>query len=94
MGIVAQDLREWQEARGHYQQALAIFIEYGDRHSQAKTYLALGALAVQEENYLEAKDLLNQALEIFTQFKDEHCIEIILQLLKPIAEKLDKQPQR
>ncbi len=93
LGIVAQQLRQWEKARQNYQQALAIKIEYGDRYLQAKTYGALGLLAEQEENYIEARDLFNQALEIFTEFKDEYGIEIILQYLNYIAEKLDKKPK-
>ncbi|MCB0000277.1 MAG: tetratricopeptide repeat protein, partial [Anaerolineales bacterium] len=38
LGIVAQAQRDWQTAVSHYQNALAIFIEYNDRHSQARTY--------------------------------------------------------
>jgi len=98
LGNLAFHLGEWEEARCNYQQALAIDIEYGaplrgslrDRYSQGMIYLALGLL---EENYIEARDLLNQALEIVTEFKYEYLIEIILQYLNRIAEKLDKKPK-
>ncbi|MEG3440446.1 tetratricopeptide repeat protein, partial [Pannus brasiliensis CCIBt3594] len=42
LGIVAQELREFEEARENYRQALAIFVEFGDRFSQASTYHQLG----------------------------------------------------
>ncbi|BAY22818.1 hypothetical protein NIES2100_25820 [Calothrix sp. NIES-2100] len=61
MGRVAQNLREFEEARRNYQQALAIKIEYGDRYNQALTYHALGLLA-------EAKT----ALAIYVEYKDEY----------------------
>ena len=35
LGIIAQKLREFEQARNDYQQALKIFIEFGDRYSQA-----------------------------------------------------------
>ena len=42
LGMVAQELREWEEARRNYREALEILIEYGDRFSQATTYHCLG----------------------------------------------------
>jgi tetratricopeptide (TPR) repeat protein len=43
LGIVAQELREYEQARAHYQQALDIKIEFNDRYSQAdRTYHQLG----------------------------------------------------
>jgi tetratricopeptide (TPR) repeat protein len=35
---VAQELREYEQARTHYQQALDIYIEFNDRYEQAGTY--------------------------------------------------------
>jgi hypothetical protein len=53
LGIVAQNLREYAQARDFYQQSLAIFIEFKDRYSQALTYHCLGTLAETQENYDE-----------------------------------------
>ena len=55
MGIVAQELREYEEARQNYQQSLAIFIEFSDRYSQASTYHNLGAVAQALREYGEAR---------------------------------------
>jgi tetratricopeptide (TPR) repeat protein len=55
LGRVAQELREFEEARRNYQQALEINIEFGDRYSQASTYFCLGSLAEAEGNLPEAK---------------------------------------
>ncbi|MBN3948741.1 MAG: tetratricopeptide repeat protein [Nostoc sp. NMS7] len=63
---------EFEEARRNYQQALAIFIEFGDRYSQARTYYCLGTLAEAEENYAEARVHLQIALEIYVKYKDEY----------------------
>ncbi len=38
LGSVAQELREYEQARTHYQQALDIYIEFNDRYEQAGTY--------------------------------------------------------
>ena len=45
MGIVAEEMREYAQARDFYQLALSIFIEFGDRNSQASTYHQLGMVA-------------------------------------------------
>jgi predicted RNase H-like HicB family nuclease len=66
---VAQALREFEEARRNYQQALQIYIEFGDRYSQALTYHALGTLAKAEENYAEARANLQTALEIYVEYR-------------------------
>jgi len=72
LGWVAQELREYEEARQNYQQALAINIEFGDRHSQASTYGQLGTLAQELREYEEARQNYQQALAIFIQFGDRY----------------------
>jgi tetratricopeptide (TPR) repeat protein len=44
LGIVAQALREFEQARRNYQQALQINIEFGDRYL-CSTYHQLGRVA-------------------------------------------------
>ncbi|MEH2179122.1 MAG: tetratricopeptide repeat protein, partial [Nostoc sp.] len=56
LGIVAQDLREYHQARDYYQQALEIFIEFGDRNSCARTYHQLGSVAQDLREYHQARD--------------------------------------
>lgn len=63
MGSVAQELREYDQARNDYQQALQIFIEFDDRYSQASTYFMLGSLAEAEENRSEARANFQQAID-------------------------------
>ncbi|MGB3421445.1 MAG: tetratricopeptide repeat protein [Dolichospermum sp.] len=70
MGIVAQEMREYAQARDFYQQALSI--KFGDRFSQASTYHNLGTLAEAQEDYTEARTNLQKALEIFIEYKDEY----------------------
>ncbi|MBO3464482.1 tetratricopeptide repeat protein, partial [Aetokthonos hydrillicola] len=35
LGVIAQQLREYEEARSNYHQALQIYIEHGNNYSQA-----------------------------------------------------------
>ncbi len=48
--MVAQKLREYEEARRYYQQALDIESEYGDRYDRAVTYGHLGLLDEETED--------------------------------------------
>ena len=75
MGIVAQELRDYAEARQNYQQALAIFIEFNDRYSQASTYHNLGRVAEDLEAFAEAKNNFLQALNLWLEFKDEYSVQ-------------------
>jgi tetratricopeptide (TPR) repeat protein len=52
---------------------LELFIKYGDRYSQARTYFCLGSLAEAEGNLSEAKVNFEQALERYPEFSDEYC---------------------
>ncbi len=70
LGRVAQELREWDQARNYYQQALSIFIEYGDRYSQAVTYGQLGILARELREWDQARNYSQQALSIFIEYGD------------------------
>ena len=62
MGIVAQEMGEYDQARDFYQQSLAIKIEFKDRYSQALTYHNLGIVAQEMREYAQARDYYQQAL--------------------------------
>ncbi|MCU0566517.1 MAG: tetratricopeptide repeat protein [Oculatellaceae cyanobacterium Prado106] len=72
LGIVAQALREYEEARRNYQQALQIKIEFGDRYEQARTYHNLGIVAQELREYEEARRNYQQALQIQIEFGDRY----------------------
>jgi tetratricopeptide (TPR) repeat protein len=72
LGRVAEELREYEEARKNYQQALAIKIEFGDRYSQASTYHQLGMVAQELREYEEARKNYQQALAIKVEFGDRY----------------------
>ncbi|MGB7251138.1 MAG: tetratricopeptide repeat protein, partial [Phormidesmis sp.] len=72
LGSVAEELREYEQARGHYQQALDIYIEYGDRYSQASTYHQLGIVAQALREYEQARGHYQQALDIKIEYGDRY----------------------
>ncbi|MCG6137550.1 MAG: tetratricopeptide repeat protein [Nostoc sp. LLA-1] len=72
LGYVAQELREYEEARRNYQLALNINIEYGDRYSQASTYHELGIVAQELREYEEARRNYQQALNIKIEYGDRY----------------------
>ena len=65
-------MREYEEARKNYQQALAIFVEFGDRYSSASTYHCLGRVAEDLEEFPEAKTNFLQALSLYAEFNDQY----------------------
>jgi tetratricopeptide (TPR) repeat protein len=72
-------LRAWALAREHYNQALEIYIEYGDRYSQASTYYQLAMVAEATGDLENAKTDYLKDLEITIEFNDEHGLGISLQ---------------
>ncbi|KST70171.1 tetratricopeptide repeat protein [Mastigocoleus testarum] len=72
LGIVAQELREYQQARDYYQNALEIKIEYSDRYGSANTYHQLGRVAQELREYQQARDYYQNALEIKIEYGDRY----------------------
>ncbi|MBK8935772.1 MAG: tetratricopeptide repeat protein [Chloroflexi bacterium] len=68
--MVAQEQREWATAVSHYNQALALKIEFNDRYSQAGTYHQLGMVAEEQREWATAVSHYNQALALFIEFND------------------------
>ncbi|OCQ91891.1 hypothetical protein BCR12_02030 [Limnothrix sp. P13C2] len=88
LGIVAHDLREFAEARRCYQQALEIFIKFGDRYSQASTYHQLGMVAYDLREFAEARRCSQRALEIYIEFGDRYAQADNYHNLGAVAEEL------
>ena len=72
LGRVAEEQRQWAQAEQHYQQALAIYIEFNDRYSQASTYHQLGIVAQEQRQWAQAEQHYQQALAIFIEFDDRY----------------------
>jgi tetratricopeptide (TPR) repeat protein len=75
LGRVAQELREWEQARSYYRQALEIKIEYGARYEQASTLHCLGIVAQEVGELSQAKSYYLQALQILAEFNDNYTIQ-------------------
>ncbi|MDB9391518.1 tetratricopeptide repeat protein, partial [Microcystis aeruginosa] len=86
LGMVAQELREWEQARSYYQQAIEIYIEYGDRYSQATTLHQLGIVAQELREWEQARSYYQQALEIKIEYGDRYEQAGTLHNLGAVAE--------
>jgi tetratricopeptide (TPR) repeat protein len=75
LGIVAEGVGEWEQARSYYQQALEIYIEYGNRYEQAGTLHNLGRVAEGVGELSQAKSYYLQALQIWAEFNDSYTIQ-------------------
>jgi tetratricopeptide (TPR) repeat protein len=68
LGRVAEESREWEQAKHSYQQALDIKIQLNDVYSQASTYYHLGIITEELKEFEQAKQYCQQALDIYVQF--------------------------
>ncbi|QSV52807.1 MAG: tetratricopeptide repeat protein [Dolichospermum sp. UKL201] len=93
LGRVAQEMREYAQARDFYQQALAIKIEFGDRFSQARTYHNLGYVAQEMREYAQARDFYQLALSIFIEFGDRFSQARTYHQLGMVAQKMREYAQ-
>ncbi|MDP5338899.1 MAG: tetratricopeptide repeat protein, partial [Nodularia sp. (in: cyanobacteria)] len=88
LGMVAQELREYKEARRNYQLALNIFIEYSDHYCQARTYHQLGGVAQELREYEEARRNYQLALNIKIESGDRRSQARTYHQLGVVAQKL------
>ena len=93
LGIVAQEMREYAQARDFYQQALAIYIEFEDRYEQAGTYHQLGRVAEEMREYAQARDFYQQALSIKIEFGDRYSQARTYHQLGRLAEEMREYAQ-
>ncbi|BAY07648.1 tetratricopeptide repeat protein [Calothrix sp. NIES-2098] len=88
LGIIAQELGEFAEARRNYQQALDIKIEYGDRYGYASTYHQLGRVAQELHKFEQARHNYQQALDICIEYGDRYNCASTYHQLGKLAEEL------
>jgi tetratricopeptide (TPR) repeat protein len=86
LGMVAEDTRQYEEARTYYLQALQLKIEFNDRYSQARTYHELGMVAEETRQYEEAHTYCQQALQLYIEFNDRYEQARIYHQLGRVAE--------
>ncbi|KAB8318805.1 tetratricopeptide repeat protein [Tolypothrix campylonemoides VB511288] len=70
LGIVAQEHRQFEEARFYHLKALKIFEDAGDLHKAANGYHELGIVAQQQQQFEEARAYYLKALKIFEDAGD------------------------
>ncbi|OBQ41114.1 MAG: hypothetical protein AN484_21635 [Aphanizomenon flos-aquae WA102] len=93
LGYVAQEMREYAQARDFFQQALSIFIEFSDRYSQARTYHNLGRVAQEMREYTQARDFYQQALSIKIEFGNRYSQSATYHDLGIVAQKMREYAQ-
>ena len=102
LGIVAQALREYKQARQHYQQALDIKIQFGEtadadgstsRYGQACTYHQLGNVTYLLREYEQARSHYQQALDIKIQFGDHYSQACTFHQLGVVAQAMQEYRQ-
>jgi tetratricopeptide (TPR) repeat protein len=70
LGRVSQELREYEQARQYYQQALDINIQFNNVYEQASTFHNLGIVSQALREFERAQQYYQQALDINIQFND------------------------
>jgi tetratricopeptide (TPR) repeat protein len=100
LGMVAAELREWEQARSYYRQALEICIEYGAaggtqsaRYEQARTLHQLGRVAQELREWEQARSYYRQALEIKIEYGARYEQASTLHQLGIVAQELREWEQ-
>ncbi len=100
LGIVAEELREWEQARSYYQQALEIYIKYGAaggtqsaRYEQASTLHHLGIVAEELREWEQARSYYQQSLGIKIEYGDRYKQATTLHQLGTVAAELREWEQ-
>ena len=93
LGRVAEELREYEQARSYYQQALDIKIAFSDRFSQAGTLHQLGIVAQELREYEQARSYYQQALDIYIASSDRYEQASTLHQLGIVAQELREYEQ-
>jgi tetratricopeptide (TPR) repeat protein len=88
LGMLAEELREYPEAKQNYHTALKFKLE--SSYEQASTYAQLGNLALLEGEYGEARQYYQQALDIFVEYNELYSQASIYHQLGMLAEELHK----
>ncbi len=86
LGILAQKMGNYPEARKLYQQSLKIFQELGDKSGVSSSLHNLGALAQATGEYDEARKLYQQSLKIFQELGDKSDVSKSLHNLGALAQ--------
>ena len=76
LGLIYLDLRRFEEAADHFQQALAISREFRDRHHAARILHSLGEALRAMDQLPEARESWLEALNIFDDLGAPEATEV------------------
>jgi tetratricopeptide (TPR) repeat protein len=93
LGIMSQELREYEQARQYYQQALDIKIQFNDVYERAGTYHQLGIVSQELREYEQARQYFQQALDIYIQSNDVYEQASTFQGLGSVSQELREYEQ-
>ena len=93
LGMVAQEQRRWPEAEEFYQKALALYVEFNDRYSQASTYHQLGMVAQEQRRWPEAEEFYQKALALYVEFNDRYSQATTYHQLGIVAQEQRRWPE-
>jgi len=93
LGRAAIEQKRFADAKQHTRQALEIFIDLYDYHSQAAAYHQLGMISQQQRNWQQSERYLKEALNILESIGDEHNQAKVLCQIAKGAEEQGKWPE-
>jgi predicted ATPase/class 3 adenylate cyclase/Tfp pilus assembly protein PilF len=85
LGLVAQDLREYDRAREHFQQAIAVFRELGETRRLAGALLNLGTFHYMQEDLDQAEEILTEGLALAREVGNTRTAALCLLNLGTVA---------
>ncbi len=85
IGRLQFETRQWEEAHSHFQSALRLFQQLGDKKGQANTLLNIGRL-----NLITGEQLLQSAAAMFKEIGDSEGERAALDLIQPSTEEVSK----
>ena len=78
LGMVYDGLARFDEARDHFEAALAVAREFGDRHSEGQFLSYLGLLHARQANFDEARRCLDSSETLLRAVSDRTSLGILL----------------
>ena len=88
LGVLAQDLREFDQAQQYHQQALDIDVEFGNTYNLATTYHQLGVLAQDLREFAQAQQYFQQSLDLKVEYGNTYEQARTLNNLGVVAQEL------
>ncbi len=81
LGVACERTGDYEQAQAHFQDALTLFIEIGDRNGQAACLYARGMIYCQQQRISEALGFIQRSLALRRELGDRHGESTCLRLL-------------